>query len=414
MPLADTSIRAIKPPAKPQKVADGGGLYLFVTPKGTKAWRLAYRYNGKQKSLSLGVYPVVTLGEARNRRERAKKLLADGIDPSAQRKLDKIAAKAGENTFRVVAEELLEKHRLEGRAQPTLAKNRWLLEVAFDPFGARPVGDVTAVELLAALRRFEERGRYESARRLRSTCGMVFRFAIATGRASRDISVDLRGALISPKVKHRAAIIEPSHIAALLRAIDGYDGHPQTKAALQIAPHVFVRPSELRYAEWWEFNFESATWMIPARRMKMKREHRVPLSRQVIETLVYLRRLTGAGRLVFPSTRSVIRPLSENTLNAALRRLGYGPDQLTVHGFRTTASTRLNEMGLWNPDAIERQLAHQEEDDIRRAYLHAAEFWDERVSMMQAWSDYLDKLREHGKVVHLVNLVGGSRPRIVE
>jgi integrase len=367
VPLTDTSVRAIKPLAKPQKVSDGGGLYLFVTPNGTKAWRLAYRYCGKQKSLSLGLYPVVTLGEARTRRERAKKLLANGIDPSAQRKLDKIAAKSEENTFRAVAEELLEKQRIEGRTQATLNKNRWLLEVAFDAFGTTSVANVSAVELLAALRRFEERGRYESARRLRSLCGMVFRFAISTGRATRDVSVDLRGALISPTVTHRAAIVEPPEIAALLRAIDGYDGHPQTKAALQIAPYVFVRPSELRYAEWSEFNFESATWTIPAQRMKMKREHRVPLSRQVIETLGYLRRLTGKGRLVFPSTRSVLRPLSENTLNAALRRLGYGPDQVTVHGFRTTASTRLNEMGRWNPDAIERQLAHQEEDDVRRA-----------------------------------------------
>jgi integrase len=402
MPLTDTGVRAIKPVARPQKVADGGGLYLFVTPNGTKAWRLAYRYNGKQKSLGLGLYPVVTLGEARNRRARAKKQLADGIDPSAQRKLDKMIAKAGENSFRVVAEELLEKHRMEGRAQATLDKNRWLLEVAFDAFGTRPVSGITAVELLAALRRFEERGRYESARRLRSTCGMVFRFAIATGRATRDISVDLRGALIAPKVKHHAAIIEPSGIGALLKAIDGFDGHPQTKAALQIAPHVFVRPSELRYAEWSEFDFESATWTVPARRMKMKREHRVPLSRQVLETLGYLRKLTGRGRLVFPSTRSALRPLSENTLNAALRRLGYGPDQVTVHGFRTTASTRLNEMGRWNPDAIERQLAHQEEDDVRRAYIDRADFWDERVNMMQAWSDYLDDLRECGNVVPLV------------
>jgi len=402
MPLTDTGVRAIKPEAKPQKVADGGGLYLFVTPNGTKAWRLAYRYNGKQKSLSFGLYPVVTLGEARNRRERAKKLLADGIDPSAQRKLDRIATEAGENTFRSVAEELLEKHRLEGRAQATLIKNRWLLEIAFDAFGATPVADITAVELLAALRRFEERGRYESARRLRGTCGMVFRFAIATGRATRDISMDLRGALISPKVKHRAAIVSPAEVAALLRAIDGYDGHPQTKAALQIAPHVFVRPSELRYAEWSEFDFESAIWIIPGSRMKMKCEHRVPLSTQVLETLGYLRKLTGRGCLVFPSTRTVLRPLSENTLNAALRRLGYGPDQVTVHGFRTTASTRLNEMGRWNPDAIERQLAHQEEDDVRRAYMHAAQFWNERVAMMQAWSDYLDDLREYGEIVPLV------------
>jgi integrase len=401
MSLTDTTVRAIKPVAKPQKVADGGGLYLFVTPNGTKAWRLAYRYNGKQKSLSLGVYPIVTLGEARARRDRAKKLLAERIDPSVQRKLDKMVAKAGENSFRVVAEELLEKHRMEGRAQATLDKNRWLLEVAFDAFGARSVADITAVELLAALRRFEERGRYESARRLRSTCGMVFRFAIATGRATRDISVDLRGALIAPKVKHHAAIIEPSGIGALLNAIDGFDGHPQTKAALQIAPHVFVRPRELRCAEWSEFNFGDRVWTIPAQRMKMRRSHRVPLSNQVIATLGYLRRITGAAKLVFPSTRSVLRPLSENTLNAALRRLGYGPDQVTVHGFRTTASTRLNEMGRWNPDAIERQLAHQEEDDAPRAYMHGADFWTERINMMQAWSDYLDDLRENGKLLPL-------------
>jgi len=401
MPLTDTRVRAIKPIAKAQKVTDGGGLYLFVTPNGTKAWRLAYRYNGKQKCLSLGLYPVVSLGAARNRRERAKKLLADGIDPSAQRKLDKVTARAGENSFRAIAEELLEKHRSEGRAQTTLDKNRWLLEVSFDAFGQRPIGQVTAVELLAALRRFEERGRYESARRLRSTCGMVFKFAIATGRATRDISGDLRGALITPRVNHRAAIIEPSEIGALLRAIDGFDGHPQTKAALQIAPHVFVRPSELRYAEWSEFDFESRVWAIPAERMKMKRPHRVPLSSQVIRTLGYLRRITGGAKLVFPSTRSALRPLSENTLNAALRRLGYGPDQVTVHGFRTTASTRLNEMGRWNADAIERQLAHQEEDDVRRAYMHGADFWTERVNMMQAWSDYLDDVRERGQVVPL-------------
>ena len=272
------------------------------------------------------------------------------------------------------------------------------------PTRAGPIGQITAVELLAALRRFEERGRYESARRLRSTCGMVFKFAIATGRATRDISGDLRGALITPRVNHRAAIIEPSEIGALLRAIDGFDGHPQTKAALQIAPHVFVRPSELRYAEWSEFDFESRVWAIPAERMKMKRPHRVPLSSQVIRTLGYLRRITGGAKLVFPSTRSALRPLSENTLNAALRRLGYGPDQVTVHGFRTTASTRLNEMGRWNADAIERQLAHQEEDDVRRAYMHGADFWTERVAMMQAWSDYLDDLRERGQVVPLVNV----------
>ena len=230
---------------------------------------------------------------------------------------------------------------------------------------------------------------------------MVFRLAIATGRATRDISLDLRGALITPKVTHRAAIIEPKAIGALLRAIDGFDGQPTTKAALQLAPHLFVRPGELRQAEWTEFNIEEAVWTIPATRMKMKRAHRVPLSRQALHTIDCLRKVTGKSRLLFPSVRSFHRPMSDNTLNAALRRLGYGPDEITAHGFRTTASTRLNEMGRWNPDAIERQLAHQEQDDVRRAYMHAAEFWNERVSMMQHWSDYLDGLRDGAEVIEL-------------
>jgi integrase len=398
MALTDTAVRASKPRERLFKLSDAGGLHLLVKPNGAKAWRLAYRYGGKQKTLSLGMYPVVTLATARSRREEAKKLLDEGVDPSLRRKLEKIARSCAINSFRSVAEQLIEKHRKEGRAQATLEKNSWLLEVAYDAFGNRPIGEITPVELLAALRRFEERGRYESARRLRGLCGAVFKFAIATGRATRDISVDLRGALITPKVKHRSAIVEPSSIGALLRAIDEYDGHPQTKAALQILPHVFVRPGELRYAEWAEFDFDKGLWTIPEARMKMRRAHRVPLSRQVLQTLDYLRRVTGCGRLAFPSTRSSARPLSENTLNAALRRLGYSPDQLTTHGFRTTASTRLNEMGRWNPDAIERQLAHQEEDNIRRAYMHSAEFWSERVLMMQVWSDYLDEIRSRGQV----------------
>jgi integrase len=315
-----------------------------------------------------------------------------------KRKLEK---KSAVNTFQLVGEELLKKFEREGRAPATLSKLRWLLQFAFTAFGERPIAEITAPEILLPLRRIEARGKYETARRLRSTCGMVFRYAIASGRAERDPSADLRGALITPKVRHRAAITEPNAIGGLLRAIDQYDGYPIVRLALQFTALVFVRPGELRHAEWREFDFANAEWRIPPEKMKMRRPHRVPLSRQAIGLLRALQAISGEGRYLFPSISSVVRPISENTLNEALRRLGYSSRQMTTHGFRTMASTRLNEMGGWNPDAIERQLAHQETDDIRRAYMHAAEFWPERVRMMQAWADYLDDLRSSGKVVLL-------------
>jgi len=348
--------------------------------------------------LAFGIYPAVSLAEARARRDSAKTLLANGVDPSVQRKLDK---HAGVVSFRSVAEELLDKMRREGRATTTLAKTRWMLEFAFADIGERPIAKVSAPELLAVLRKIEARGKYETARRLRSTCGMVFRYAIATGRAERDPSLDLRGALTAPTVRHRATILEPTAIGALLRAIEGYDGQQTTRAALRLAPLVFVRPGELRQAEWKEFDLDKAEWVIPAEKMKMRRPHRVPLSRQALAILKDMQTVTGEFRWVFPSVRSVMRPISENTLNAALRRLGYGTDAMSAHGFRAMASTRLNEMGRWNPDAIERQLAHQERNEVRRAYTHGAEYWFERVAMMQAWAGYLDELRESGKVVHL-------------
>lgn len=343
----------------------------------------------------------MTLAEARERRENARKLLAQGKDPSLERRLEKIAACAGGNTFREVALELLDKHRREGRAEMTLKKNRWLLEPAFETFGDRPIGEVTAPELLHALRKFEVRERYESARRLRAVAGMIIRYAIATGRANRDISVDLRGALTRPKVKHRAAVTEPKEVGALLRAIDGYAGQPTTRMALQLSPLVFVRPGEIRHARWREFDLSEAVWRIPAETMKMDRPHRVPLARQAIAILRNLLKITGQGEFLFPAITSVHRPMSENTLNAALRRLGYSKEEASVSGLRTTASTLLNEMGRWNSDAIERQLAHQEEDDVRRAYMHAAEFWCERVEMMQVWADYLDELRFGAAVIPL-------------
>ena len=398
MSLTDTEIRNKKKGDKPTKFSDGGGLHLLVQPNGTKLWRQAYRISGKQKTLALGVYPTVSLAEARRLRDAAKKILQEGGDPSVHRKLEK---QAKGNTFRIVADELLDKLQREGRAPATLEKTKWLFSLIFEVIGDRPVAKITSAELLAGLRKVETRGRHETARRLRSTCGMVFRYAIATGRAERDPSVDLRGALTTPTVKHRATIIEPSGIGALLRAIDGFDGQPTTRAALKLAPLVFVRPGELRHAEWKELDFDKAEWIIPAQKMKMRRPHRVPLSRQAIDIITELREFSGSGPWLFPSVRSVMRPISENTLNAALRRLGYGPEAMTPHGFRAMAATRLNEISRWNPDAIERQLAHQDRDTVRAAYTHGAEYWPERVSMMQAWSDYLDGLRGVGRVISL-------------
>jgi integrase len=304
-------------------------------------------------------------------------------------------------SFRAVAEELIAKLEREGRAQATLTKKRWLLDFAFPAFGDRPITEITARELLALLREVEGRGLYETANRLRSTCGMVFRYAIATGRAERDPSGDLRGALTTPQVSHRATIVDPTGIGALLRAVDGFDGQPTTRAALRLAAYVFVRPGELRHAEWREFDWDNAVWSIPAEKMKMQRPHRVPLARQPMAILRELQEITGSGRWLFPSVRTFERPISENTLNAALRRLGYGPEAMSTHGFRAMAATRLNEMGRWNPDAIERQLAHQEANAVRRAYTHRAEYWPERVTMMQAWADYLDELRDGGKIITL-------------
>jgi integrase len=333
--------------------------------------------------------------------------LAKGVDPSAQRRLDKQIATIG-NTFKTVAEEVLGKLEKEGRAPQTLEKLRWLLDFAYPSIGERRIAEITAPELLSVLRKVEARGRYETARRLRSTCGMVFRYAIATGRAERDPSADLRGALIAPKVNHRSAVVGAAAIGALLRAIEGFDGQPTTKAALRLAPLLFVRPGELRHAEWAEIDFVAAEWRIAAAKMKMRRPHRVPLARQALAIIRELQAISGGGRWLFPSVRSAARPISENTLNAALRRLGYGPEQMTTHGFRAIASTCLSEMGRWNRDAIERQLAHQEADDVRRAYIHAAEYWPERVKMMQAWANHLDKLREGGKVMPLPKARAGT------
>ncbi|MDX8526651.1 integrase arm-type DNA-binding domain-containing protein [Mesorhizobium sp. MSK_1335] len=405
MALSDVKCRNIRPASKLQKLSDGGGLQLWVQPSGTRLWRLAYRFDGKQKLLSLGSYPVISLADARQARDEAKRLLKAGADPAQHRKFQK--ANSPKDTFRSIADEYVEKLKKEGRADRTISKVKWLLDFAYPTIGDKCIREIDTASILTALRRVEVRGRYESARRLRSTIGTVFRFAIATARAEADPTIALRGALISPTVTPRAAITDPKALGGLLRAIDAFDGQPTTRAALKLIALLFPRPGELRAAEWKEFDFESSVWIVPEARMKMRRPHRVPLSRQALNVLASLREISGGGSLLVPSVRSVSRPISDNTLNAALRRMGYGKEEATAHGFRATASTLLNECGKWHPDAIERQLAHVENNNVRRAYARA-EHWEERVKMMQWWADYLDELES--KNARVISIVGRGKP----
>ena len=393
MPLSDVAIRNAKPGPKPIKLSDERGLFLLVQPSGGKLWRLKYRMAGKEKKLSLGRYPDVALKEARERSAEARKQIAAGIDPSEQKRTDRLdATLRAAITFTAVANEYIAKSEREGRASVTVKKARWLLSLLEPVLGSRPVDEITPVELLAALKKVEDRGNLETARRMRSFASRVFRYAVATARATADPAAALRGALTAPVAKHHAAILDPKGVGALLRAIDGYDGQPMTQFALRLAPHVFVRPGELRRAEWTEIDLAMKVWKIAAAKMKMRQPHLVPLSRQAIEILLQAKSLTGHHRYVFASLYPGDRPMSENTVNAALRRLGYKGDEMTGHGFRAVASTLLNESGKWNPDAIERALAHKAADGVRAAY-HRGAHWDERVAMSQWWSDYLDNLR---------------------
>ena len=401
MPLTDMEIRTAKPGARLIKLSDGGGLQLWIMPDGAKRWRFAYRLGRAQKLLAIGVYPATGLREAREAREEAKRLLADGQDPAFVKKVAKAAkATASANTFEAVAGELLDKKRREGKAEKTIEKLEWLLGLALPFIGNRCITEITAPEILAVLRRIEARGRHETATRLREIIGGVFRFAVATGRAQGDPTGALRGALTTPKVQHRAAIIEPRAFGGLLRALAGYDGAPETRAALELLALTFVRPGELRAAEWAEFDLDAGVWAIPAEKMKMKRPHRVPLAPRAVAILRELQGITGAGKFLFPSIRSAARCMSENTINAALRRLGFAQDEMTGHGFRSAASSMLNELGQWNADAIERQLAHVDNDSVRRAYARA-DFWEERVRMMAWWAERCEEMRRGGVVIPL-------------
>lgn len=390
-PLTDATIRRAKPAQQPHNLHDTGGLYLTIAPTGAKWWRLKYRFGGKERRMGLGVYPEVTLSEARQRRDVARALLRDGKDPGNERQAERRrAAIAAGNTFSAVADEWLteQKPRL---AQVSHEKNVWLLDQVRHDLGASPIASISAPDILAALDKIKARGRHETARRAKQCIGQIFAYAIEKHRADRNPVSDLRRSVVAPKAKPRAAVTKPEEISKLLRAIDEYQGQPTTLAALKLAPLVFVRPGELRHAEWEELDLDDAQWRIPARKMKMREEHIVPLAKQAVAILRALQPLTGHRRYCFPSIRAGDRPMSENTVNAALRMLGYDKETMTGHGFRALASTRLNEMG-WTPDIIERQLAHAERNKVRAAY-NRATYMAERTKMMQAWADYLDLLK---------------------
>lgn len=393
MPLTDTAIRTLKPAEKATKYFDGGGLYLEVAPSGGKWWRLKYRFQGKEKRISFGVYPTIGLKEARERREEAKKLIAQGIDPSAQRQAIKASfTSAAADSFEVVTREWFDKHVVN--LAPSYAKKvRSLFERQIFPVvGAKPIAEVEPTDILDAARRVEQTGAIETAHRLIQICGQVFRYAIATGRTKYDVSTGLHAALPKVNVKHMAALTDKKRIGQLLRAIDAYGGFFPMRCALRLAPLLFVRPGELQKAEWAEFDLTAKEWRLPASKMKMRQRHIVPLSRQALSILAELQPYTGNGRFLFPSIRTDTKPISIESMLVAIRSMGFTKDEMTMHGFRGMASTLLNEMG-YNRDWIERQLAHGERDHVRAAYNYA-EHLPERRRMMQKWADYLDGLKK--------------------
>jgi len=431
MKLSDAKCRSARPKERPYKLADGHGLYLLVGANGSRLWRLDYRFDGKRLTMAIGAYPDTTLADAREAREAARKHLRDGRDPMEERKVSRTVARvARATTFGLVADELLAKLTREGKAEVTIAKRRWLLHDLGAPLCTRPVAAITPAEVLALLREVESKGHLETARRLRAAIGQVMRLAVATNRATMDptsalrgaiaspvvkhraaigqvmrlavatnrATMDptsaLRGAIASPVVKHRAAITDPKGAGKLMLAVQSYD-RPVVRAAMLIMAYCFPRPGECRQARWKEVDFTSKVWTIPAERTKMRREHKIPLSRQALATFRTLHDLTGHDEedLCFPGQRAMDRPISENTICVALRTLGFPKEEMSAHGFRALASTLLHETSKFSSETIERALAHQDHDAVRRAYARG-QHWTDRIRLMQWWADRLDKLRD--------------------
>lgn len=410
MTLKATQINAFPVTDKTYRKTDEKGLYLEVRPNGSKLWFLKYRIAGKEKRLGLGAWPEVGLADARNRRDDARRMVQAGTDPLMARKLDKIASQvSAANSFQSVAEEFIAvKLVANGKAQSTIEKARWFLSHLSGPIGSRPISEIDPTEVLAALKKVERKGHLETAKRTCNFASRVFKYGVITARCKTDPAALLSEAIASPKVRHHPAILDRKLLGAFLRAIDDYTGGPIVKLAMQILPHVFLRPCELRLAKWSDIDLEEAVWRVPAEITKLRRPHSVPLSKQVIAYLRDLEQHSRGYELMFPGQRSHLRPISENTLNATYRRLGFDSDTVTSHGMRATASTLLNESGKWHADAIERALAHGHSNAVRGAYARG-QHWEERVEMAQWWSDELDGMRIGGEVVPITSAVSGTK-----
>ena len=395
MQLSDAKCRTARAQERPYKLADGHGLYLLVAKNGSRLWRLDYRFDRKRLTMALGSYPEVSLVEARQARETARKQLRDGLNPMEERKVARLTQQvARANTFGLVADELLQKLTLEEKAGVTIEKRRWLLKELAADLCPRPIAAITPAEILAVLKKIETKGHLESARRLRASIGQVMRLGVATNRVAHDPTPALRGAIAAPKVQHRAAITEKAGAARLMKAIATYD-RPIVRASMLLLAYCFPRPGECRQARWTEVDLDNGIWTIPAERTKMRREHKIPLSRQASEVFRELHTLTGNNphKLCFPGERALNRPISENTVCAALRTLGFGQEEMSAHGFRALASSLLHEYSEFSSETIERALAHQDKNAIRRAYARG-EHWKERVRLAQWWADYLDDLSD--------------------
>jgi len=393
MPLSDIQIRNLKPKDKPYKVSDFEGLFVLVKVSGSKSWRLKYRIDGKEKLLVIGDYPAVSLANARKARDDAKAQLAQGHDPNELKQEERrLRLEAKGQTFAKIGKMFLDKQRKEGKSAATLTKTEYHLKLANHDFGRKPITEITAPMILKTLRKVEAKGNYETAHRLRARIGSIFRYAVASGIAETDPTYALRDALIRPTRVHRAAITAPKALGRLLREIDGFEGQATTRISLNLLAILAQRPGEIRHAKWEEFDFTEKVWAIPAAKMKMRRDHLVPLPELALALLDELRRMNGNGEYLFPSLRTWKRPMSENTLNAALRRMGYSGDEMTAHGFRASFSTLANESGMWHPDAIERALAHVEKNEVRRAYARG-EHWEERVRLADWWAGFLEEVK---------------------